>query len=93
MYIVDLFCIGTCTLTIASLFDVGSIPSKPFIDPEDDDRVVARWMDVGSYIGVLCKVCVVQARQVGWIRFGALLLFLTPKPSARSIHYFETLAA
>ena len=66
-----MICIGTCTLTLASLLDVGAIPSKPYIDPqEDDDRVEARWMDIGSYVGVLCKACVVQARQVGWMRFG-----------------------
>lgn len=72
-------------MALASLLDVGHIPSKPQIDPEeDDDRVVARWMDIGSYVGVLCKACVIQAGQVGWMRFGELLFFL-PMQFPRSL--------
>ena len=72
-----MICIGTCTLTLASLFDVGAIPSKPYIDPEDDDRVEARWMDIGTYVNYLCKACVVQARQVGWMRFGGFTFLIS----------------
>lgn len=61
---------GTCTLTLASLLDVGSIPAKiPFTRSEATERVLAKWRDVGFTVASLGKTCVLEASAVGWMAY------------------------
>lgn len=72
--------LGSCTLTLASLLDVGPIPAKPAIERgKGTERVVAKWRDIGRSVASLGTVCVLEAGGVGWMAFGEYLV----RPFAR----------
>lgn len=62
--------LGTCVLAIASLRDVGSIPSKPNIHGGETVGVIATWAAVSEYVQLLSEACQVRGSELGWTAYG-----------------------
>ena len=61
---------GTCVLAIASLVDVGDIPSKPDVSGEGSVGVIATWQAVSEYVQLLSETCLVRRSELGWTGYG-----------------------
>ena len=61
-------------LAIASLVDVGDIPSKPDISGGGSEGVIATWQEVAEYVQLISEACVTQRSQFGWTGYGKLSL-------------------
>ncbi len=57
-------------LAIASLVDVGDIPSKPDISGGGSEGVIATWQAVAEYVQLLSEACVTERSQFGWTGYG-----------------------
>ena len=65
--------IGTCVLAIASLRDVGDIPSKPDISAGGTEGVIATWRSVSEYVQLLSERCLSRLSFLGWTAYRKLL--------------------
>ena len=64
---------GTCVLAIASLVDVGDIPSKPEISGGGTEGVIATWRAVEEYVQLLSGACLNGRSKLGWTGYGKQL--------------------
>ena len=65
-------------LAIASLVDVGDIPSKPDVSGEGSVGVIATWYAVLEYVQLLSETCLVRQSELGWTGYGKqAMIFLS----------------
>ena len=64
--------LGTCVLAIASLRDVGDIPSKPDVSGEGTEGVIATWRSVSEYVQMLSERCLSRLSFLGWTAYRKL---------------------
>ena len=68
-------------LAIASLVDVGDIPSKPDIPGGGTEGVVATWGAVAEYVRLLSGACLTGRSKLGWTGYGTQDKIFSYSPS------------
>ena len=67
-----MYALGTCVLAIASLRDVGDIPSKPDVSGGGTEGVIATWRSVAEYVQLLSERCLSRLSFLGWTAYRKL---------------------
>ncbi|KAG7001957.1 hypothetical protein G7Y79_00030g064900 [Physcia stellaris] len=82
---------GSCTLTLASLLDVGPIPDKPpTTRTKGSERVVAKWTEIGRSVATLGSTCVLEAGAVGWAPYDVFARQSTIRSTPLGIFFWAT---